>query len=232
MNCASSGESPESAALRRTASMTAGSRPARDAASSRRAHSYARLISRAATSASNAVTRGPRRVSFHRYSSMRPSAAAVSGLGSAISRVVRGDGLGCGAVCPHAVPREASSARKMMARIRSRSLRPHRLRERKPLLQRAAVGLPFEAEHLELAGVARREALADFDRRGLAGAVRAEQPETFAGLNLEIDAVDGDDVLEGFAKIADAQDRFGHGREGFRRSRLRGCACFGVRRKS
>src|SRR6185503_783517 len=85
-----------------------------------------------------------------------------------------------------------------------------------PLLQRFGVGLPVEAEHFYFACVARREALADLDRRRLAGAVRAEQAEAFAGLHLEVEAVHGDDVLERLTKIADAEHRLWHGREGFR----------------
>ena len=40
----------------------------------------------------------------------------------------------------------------------------------------------------------RVEPLQDLDRRGLAGAVRTEQPEALAGADLEVEAVDGRDV--------------------------------------
>ena len=85
-----------------------------------------------------------------------------------------------------------------------------------PLLQRFGVGLPVEAEHLHFAGVALREALADLDRRRLAGAVRAQQPEAFAGLHLEVEAAHGYDVFVRLTKIADAEHRLWHGREGSR----------------
>ena len=60
-----------------------------------------------------------------------------------------------------------------------------------------ASDLPPHAEHLDVARVPRREALADLDRRGLAGAVRPEQPEALAAPDLEIEAADRDDVLVG-----------------------------------
>ena len=53
-----------------------------------------------------------------------------------------------------------------------------------------------------LAGISRREAFADLDRRRLAGAVRAEQPEALAGVHLEVEAVHGDDVLVRLTEIA------------------------------
>ena len=56
------------------------------------------------------------------------------------------------------------------------------------------VGRPAAAEHLDLAGIRRVEALQDLDGGGLAGAVRTEQPEALAGADLEIEAVDGDHV--------------------------------------
>ena len=74
-----------------------------------------------------------------------------------------------------------------------------------PLAQLGRVGLPPQPEHLDDAGVGRRQALADLDRRGLAGAVRSEQAETLAGVDLEVDAVDGDDVLIRLPEILDAQ---------------------------
>ena len=48
----------------------------------------------------------------------------------------------------------------------------------------------IEAEHRHLAAVARPQPFEDFDGRGLAGAVRAEQAEHFAGKDLEVDAFD------------------------------------------
>ena len=49
----------------------------------------------------------------------------------------------------------------------------------------------IEAEHRDLAAVARPEPFEDFDGAGLAGAVRSEQAEHLAGKDLEVDAFDG-----------------------------------------
>ena len=64
---------------------------------------------------------------------------------------------------------------------------------------------PAQPEHLDFAGVGLGQPFADLDRRRLAGAVRAEQAEALAGAHVEIEAVDGDDVLVGLAEIGDAQ---------------------------
>jgi hypothetical protein len=47
---------------------------------------------------------------------------------------------------------------------------------------------------LDLTAVGRREAFQDFDRGGLAGAVRAEQAEAFACGDGEVEPRDGDDI--------------------------------------
>ena len=47
-----------------------------------------------------------------------------------------------------------------------------------------------DAEHADLAVVGRSQALEDLDGRGLAGAVRPEQPEDLARRDIEVDAVD------------------------------------------
>jgi len=51
-----------------------------------------------------------------------------------------------------------------------------------------------EAEHSDLACVSFAEALEDLDGGGLAGPVGPEQREDFAGLDLEADVVNGDEV--------------------------------------
>src|SRR5882762_10385189 len=56
--------------------------------------------------------------------------------------------------------------------------------------------LPPHAEDFDVARVGRRQPFEDLDRRRLAGAVRAEQPKTFAGADAEIEAGDRDDVIE------------------------------------
>ena len=52
----------------------------------------------------------------------------------------------------------------------------------------------MQAEHLDLARIGVEQAFEDLDGRRLAGAVRAEQAEALAARDLEIEAVDGDDV--------------------------------------
>ena len=55
---------------------------------------------------------------------------------------------------------------------------------------------------LHLAGVALPVALEDLDRRRLAGAVRAEQPEDLAGRDLEVDPAHRLDAVVGLAQAA------------------------------
>ncbi len=74
-----------------------------------------------------------------------------------------------------------------------------------PLPQSRSVRSPPESEHLDIAGVRGRQPLADLNRRRLTGAVRAEQAEALAGLDLERDTVDGNDVLVRFPEPADVQ---------------------------
>ena len=65
--------------------------------------------------------------------------------------------------------------------------------------------MPPAAEHLHVAGVGLREALADLDRGGLASAVGAEEAEALARLDGEVEAVDGDDVGIGLSQAAHTQ---------------------------
>jgi hypothetical protein len=67
---------------------------------------------------------------------------------------------------------------------------------------------------LDLAAVGRRQAFQDFDRRGLAGAVRAEQAEAFAGGDGQVEPRDGDDIAEPFRET-DTADGWRGGQEGF-----------------
>ena len=64
---------------------------------------------------------------------------------------------------------------------------------------------PAAAEDDDLARVRRREPLADLDGGGLAGAVGAEQAEALARTDLEVEAVDRDDVAVGLAELADEE---------------------------
>ena len=89
------------------------------------------------------------------------------------------------------------------------------------------VGLPPHPEHLDVAGIARREAFADLDRRRLAGAVGPEQPEALAGRNLEIEAAYGNDVVVGLSKTANAQCSYWHNRDPVRASQACGCLWIG-----
>src|SRR6266550_2112086 len=70
------------------------------------------------------------------------------------------------------------------------------------LTQVVGVRLPCLAEHDDFTGVAREQAFADLDSRGLAGAVRTEQSEAFAITYLEVEAVDSDDIIVGFLQAA------------------------------
>src|SRR5213592_1310851 len=56
--------------------------------------------------------------------------------------------------------------------------------------------LPPHAENLDVATVGRREAFEDLDRSRLPGTVRAEQAETLAGRDAEIETRDGHDIPE------------------------------------
>ena len=60
----------------------------------------------------------------------------------------------------------------------------------------------IEIEDPQFAGGDRRDTADHAHRRGLAGAVRAEEPERLALLDVEVDAVDRDEVAELLAQIA------------------------------
>ncbi len=85
-----------------------------------------------------------------------------------------------------------------------------------PLAQRLRVRRPPQPENFDVTRVRLGQPLADLDRRRLAGAVRTEQAEALPGRHVEVDAVDGHDVLVGLAKIGDAQcrARLGQGHPG------------------
>jgi hypothetical protein len=63
-----------------------------------------------------------------------------------------------------------------------------------PLPQLTLVRLPCQAEDLDLAGVGLEQPLEDFDRRRLARAVGAKQPEALAAIDAKREAVNGDDI--------------------------------------
>ena len=78
------------------------------------------------------------------------------------------------------------------------------------LPQLAFVRGPAQAQHLDLARVGGEQALEDLDRGGLAGAVRAEQPEALAALDRERQPVDGDHRAVALHQIRAAHGRIGH----------------------
>ena len=67
-----------------------------------------------------------------------------------------------------------------------------------------------EAEHLELAGVGDDLGGEHLHRRGLAGAVRAEQADARAFGHVEVQAVDGEDVAVALDDGAQADREVGH----------------------
>jgi hypothetical protein len=82
-----------------------------------------------------------------------------------------------------------------------------------PLSQRLRIRRPPQPEDLDVSGVGLGQSLADFDRRRLAGAVRAEQAETLPDGHTELDTVDSHDVFVGLAEVGYAQGwaRLGRG---------------------
>jgi hypothetical protein len=84
--------------------------------------------------------------------------------------------------------------------------------EQRPEL--AVVLPPATAEHPHLAFVGLGQSFTDLDGGGLAGAVRAEEAETLAGVDLEVESVHGGDVGESLAEPADEERR--RGRRGSR----------------
>ena len=81
-----------------------------------------------------------------------------------------------------------------------------------PRLPRQAALARVDAEHAHLAARAVAVALEDLDRRGLAGAVRPEQREGLAAMDVEAHAVDGVVLPVVLAQVAHAHDgfRFAH----------------------
>ena len=65
--------------------------------------------------------------------------------------------------------------------------------------------LPGAAEHLDLAGVAVDEPLADLDGRRLPRAVGAEEAEALPRADVEVEAIDRDDVAIGLPEGANGE---------------------------
>jgi len=72
-----------------------------------------------------------------------------------------------------------------------------------------SMGTPVHSEQFHFARIGSGEAFADFDGSGFAGPVGPEKAEALARVHLEVEAIDGDDVLIGFAEAADAKGRSG-----------------------
>jgi hypothetical protein len=73
---------------------------------------------------------------------------------------------------------------------------------------------PRHAQDVDLAAVGWGETFQDFDRGGLAGAVRAEQAEAFTGGDGQVEPGDGDNAAEALGETAAADGGRG-GQEGF-----------------
>ena len=71
-----------------------------------------------------------------------------------------------------------------------------------PRLHLAPLRPRVEAEHAELAAVDVREPVDHLHRRGLPRAVRAEEAEALAALDVEVDSVDGHDLAVGLVEPA------------------------------
>src|SRR6266487_5450497 len=71
-------------------------------------------------------------------------------------------------------------------------------------------GRRIGAQHLDVTGIALSVALEYLDRRRLAGAVRTEQTENLAGVELEVDALQRFELAVRLGQAANADDR-GHG---------------------
>src|SRR3981081_3187751 len=77
------------------------------------------------------------------------------------------------------------------------------------LAQILLVSLPPPAKYFDIAGIRRQKSLADLDGRRFSGAVGTKQPKAFAGIDMEIQAVDSNDIAIRFAESPDLQRRRG-----------------------
>src|SRR5271155_5431982 len=67
----------------------------------------------------------------------------------------------------------------------------------------------MHAKQFHFAGIGSRQAFADFDSGCFARAVGTEKAEAFAGVDLQVEAIDGDNVLVSLAETCDAKGRLG-----------------------
>ena len=80
------------------------------------------------------------------------------------------------------------------------------------LAQYRALGARVEPEHRDGAAAAPAESLQDLQRRGLAGAVRAEQGEDLPLSYVQVDAADGLEVAVAHAQVVHVDREDGSGR--------------------
>ena len=79
------------------------------------------------------------------------------------------------------------------------------------LPKRGLIGRPAAAQKDDVPRIGRGQAFANLDGGRLAGAVRPEQAEAFAGADLQVDAVDSHHVAVRLAQAADLQGGCGDG---------------------
>jgi hypothetical protein len=75
----------------------------------------------------------------------------------------------------------------------------------KELAKVTRIGFPVAAEHLDTARVRGQKPFADLDGRRLSSTVGTEQPETLTGMDLEIEAVDSDNIVVGLPESRDPE---------------------------
>ena len=73
------------------------------------------------------------------------------------------------------------------------------------ILQLLLLPVGIESEHRHFAGAARPQTFENFNRRRLAGAVRAEQAEDFARVHFEIDSLHRFESAVGFAQALNVE---------------------------
>jgi hypothetical protein len=78
------------------------------------------------------------------------------------------------------------------------------------LAELVGIGGPVHPEKFDFAGIGRGETFADFNRCCFAGPIWTEQAEAFAGADFEVETVDGDDILVGFAQTGDVEGWLGN----------------------
>jgi hypothetical protein len=73
------------------------------------------------------------------------------------------------------------------------------------LAEIVGIRFPAPAEHFNAAGIGGEEPFADLDRGRFSGTVGAEEAEAFAGLDLKVEAIDGDDIVICLTETLDSE---------------------------